>query len=446
MADLSLPAGAAPGRELSWRTWVPSVALFQLVYLVAFIDRQVISLLVTPLKQSLGLSDVQIGLLQGFAFTLVLSLSSLLTARMVDKGNRVHLLSGCMLLWCTMTVASGFAGDFWMLLLCRMGLAIAEAIVPVVVMSIICDITPRSSIPRAGALFLMASYIGSGMALLFGGPLLGWLGAHDGTAFMGFERFEAWRGVFIIVGAPGSLIALGMGILFKEPERLPTVAVLRGGQSVLAFLRTHKAFILTYMTLIAGANLINITNYAWVPTYLIRVHGLTAAEAGLSAGAVFVAAGIGGCLFGAWLMGRTTPERALRHVVGIMHRIILLLAVPLVLMALVPGPWMTLALLALSVFLLAIILSSALTPLQLFAPADVRGRVSAVAIVYSAALSGIGPLMVGMITDLGFQQIDRIGYSLAITYAGSVLVAAIAAGAAAAMARRIEEAASSSVS
>jgi predicted MFS family arabinose efflux permease len=440
-ADPAALAVASPAADpRSWRGWAPKLVLFQLVYLIAYLDRQVIGLLVIPIKQSLGLSDVQIGLLQGFAFTLVLSLSSLLTARIVDKGNRVNLLAACMFVWCAMTVLSAFAQNFTMLLLTRTGLAIAEAIVPVVVLSILCDVAPRASIARASALFLMASYFGSGLALLFGGPLLGWLGAFEGTAFMGFERFEAWRGVFIIVGAPGLLLAAAMRAWMAEPRRVASVGVLASTGSGVAFFRANARFILTFMTLVAGANLVNITNYAWVPSLLTRVHGMTVPQAGLSAGTVFVAAGLAGACFGAWLMGRTRPERALQHVVAMMFRLVVLLALPLLVMPLAPSASVALLMLAISVFLLAAVLTSALTPLQLFAPSEVRGRVTAMANVYSAALSGLGPLLTGLLTDGLFGDLTMIGYSLAITYAAAVAVAIVAGGAAARMAARIENA------
>ena len=112
--------------------------LFQRNFIgVAHVHRQILSIVVGPVKASLGLSDLQIGLLQGFAFTAVIAVTAVMTAPIVDKGNRVRLVGISMAIWCTMTIGCGLATNFGMMLFARTGLAIAEAVIPMAVLSLI---------------------------------------------------------------------------------------------------------------------------------------------------------------------------------------------------------------------------------------------------------------------------------------------------------------------
>jgi len=430
--------------QSSWRSWLPRVATLDLVYLLAYGTRQVPSLVVGPLRQSLHLSDVQIGLIQGFAFLLVYAISALVLSRIVDRGNRVRLVVVCLFVWSVLTVVSGLADDFAMLLITRIGMAMSQSIIPVTALSIIYDITPRASVPRASVIFMMAAYIGGGAAFMFGGPLLVWLGQYQGQAVMGFGSFEPWRGVFILAGLPGIVVGFLIFLFMREPQRRvePVQAAAQG--SLIAFLRHNARFLLCLMTMVAMINLVNITVLSWIPAFLMRVHHMAAGEAGVAAGITLVASGICGCMLGTYLMSQDNDAVALSHVVRMMVKLVTLLFVPLVLMPLMPLPQVGLGLLALDVVLLSAILSSALTPLQLFAGNDVRGRAMAVGALYTAAISGLGPVVVGALTDRIFHAPEAINYALAITFGVVGIIAMVAGWPAARMALRIDRAAAAS--
>lgn len=423
----------------SWQAWLPSLIVFQLVYLISYVDRQILSLVVGPVKASLRLDDVQIGLLQGFAFSMVMAVSAMVTASLVDTGNRVRLLGIAIICWCAMTIACGLAQDFWMLLFARSGLAIAEGVVPVAALSLLADIVPRTSLPRAGALLMLSPYLGSGAALLLGGPILVALQPYDGVQMPIVGTFEPWRGLFILLGAPGILLGAAILLFMAEPPRKKTDSTTPASKtSVIPFLKDNWRFLLTLMTFLTFLNTISQSIYSWTPTFMIRVYGYDPAQVGLVVGPIFVIAGTAGCLLGTYIMSAKAPETALTHVVRAMVRMMGLFTIPLLLFPLSPWPWLSLALLAVSLCLLASVASSTLTPATLFAPSEVRGRVIAVCALYSGGLGGMGPLFVGAITDWGFGSSARIDYALTISFAVVLVVAWMTGPRAAKMAARID--------
>ena len=425
--------------EAAWRSWLPSVGLFLFIYIISYVDRQILSIVVGPLKASLGVSDFQVGLLQGFAFSLVLAVAAVLTAPLVDRGNRVRVISICMLIWCMMTIWCGFASNFVTLLVARTGLALAEAVVPMAVLSIICDIAPRTSVPRAAALFMAAPYCGSGIALLLGGPLLATLGRYEGVIVPLVGPFEPWRGLFFALGAPGLVLAVLLLVVLREPQRRDDFALHEQRESVVPFLRANTKFLAYLLPFTAMIVLVSYTIYAWMPTYMIRTHGIAPAAAGITVGSIFVISGIGGCIFGSWIMSRSTGDLALSHVVRTMTRLSLCFGPLLLLMPLAPNAFIALVMLAVGFFLMTSALSSVMTPLPLFAPAHLRGRVTAFAGLCNAAVGGLGPMIVGAITDFIFRTPDRISYALTITFSGAFLIMLVTGPHAAAIAARIDQ-------
>jgi predicted MFS family arabinose efflux permease len=419
-SSLSVETSARGARSSAH--WLPLILLFLFIYTIAYIDRQILSLVVRPVKASLGLSDFQIGLLQGLAFSLVLAGAAACGSALIDRGNRIRLLATCIIVWCMMTVLCGLAQNFGMLLLARTGLALSEGIVPIAVMSIICDVVPKSTVPRASALFLAAPYLGSGFALLLSSPLLAMLAPYSGERMPLAGSFEPWRGLFFLLGFPGIAIGLLLFIFLREPARRAGPDAGDPSASVFPFLEANAGFLVPLLLSNAMLTLISYTIYAWSPTFMIRVHGLSTTTAGATVGSIFVIAGIGGCIFGSWAMSRSRDGRALSHVVRTIAILFLCLAFPLIAFPLVPDARLSLAALALAFFLMAAGLSSVMTPVALFAPAGLRGRTLAVAGLFYAGLGGLGPLAVGAANDFIFGSPDRIGDSLLLCLAAALLL------------------------
>lgn len=413
--------------------------VFNLVYILSYVDRQLLSLVVGPVKASLDLSDSQIGFLQGFGFSMVLALSALITARKVDTGNRTRLLGIAVISWCMMTILCGFAHSFTVLLIVRTGLAVAEAVVPMAVLSILSDLAPRASLPRAAALFMTSPYLGSGLALLFGGQLLALLMPYEGHVLPILGAFEPWRGLFILIGAPGIVMGLSILLFMREPARPASEGLAAGEVSVLPFLRNNASFLFVMMSFYAFLNSMALSIYAWTPTFMIRVHGMDTATIGLFIGPIIAICGVGGCILGTYVMSSGTPDHALSHVVRQSMRLTALATVPLLAMPLAPTPLLAMLLLGIGLTLNAAVMSSTLTPIQLFAPPQLRGRATAMCSLYSSAMGGMGPLAVGVLTDRIFRTPQGIAYSMVVSYSAALLVAWIVGPIAVRWATRIDD-------
>lgn len=199
------------------RYGVYALAVLFTAYVLAFIDRQLPSLVVGPLKRDLGLDDVQVGLLQGFGFALLLALAGLPLGRLIDTGARVRLLAAGVAAWSLLTAASGLAGGFAALFLCRMGVGAAESVMTPCAYSLIGDYLPGRRLGLWMSLYGMGAYVGSGLALLLGSAVLANLPA-GGIDLPELGRLAPWRLVFLLVGAPGLLAAAWASVL-REPER-----------------------------------------------------------------------------------------------------------------------------------------------------------------------------------------------------------------------------------
>ena len=185
------------------RAWY-ALSILTLVYAFNFIDRQLLAILQESIKADLGLSDSQLGLLTGFAFALFYVTAGIPIARWADRSNRRNIVSLALFVWSFMTAISGLAQNYLQLLLARVGVGVGEAGGSPPSHSMISDMFPPAQ--RAGALGFYST--GVSIGILFGFLLGGWL-----------NEFFGWRMAFLVVGAPGVLLALVVRFTVTEPRR-----------------------------------------------------------------------------------------------------------------------------------------------------------------------------------------------------------------------------------
>jgi len=266
-------------------------ALF-VVYIFNFLDRQILATLIQPIKQSIGASDTQMGMLAGLMFALFYTFLGLPIARQADRGSRVLLISLGLVVWSVMTAASSYARTFTQLALARMGVGVGEASFTPSAHSLIADYFPPQRRATAMAIFTIGANLGTFIASAGGG----WVAQNID-----------WRPAFLMVGLPGLLVALVFYRTVREPPRgrwdPPASRAPMALRQALEALASRRAFV--FITLSAALH--GFSSYGsgtWTTVFLMRVHGLNVAQAGLVIGTLTAVVGASGA-YGA---GRLTDR------------------------------------------------------------------------------------------------------------------------------------------
>ncbi len=192
------------------------LSVLVVVYILNFIDRQIMSILAVDIKADLGLTDADMGFLGGAAFAVFYALFGIPLGRLADNWSRVKLLSIGLALWSTMTALSGFARDQMTLTFARMGVGVGEATASPTAYSLISDYFPKKQRATALAIYSSGLYLGGGVSLFIGALIVkAWNGAYPGGGPLGLV---GWQAAFLAVGVPGLLVALWVATL-REPAR-----------------------------------------------------------------------------------------------------------------------------------------------------------------------------------------------------------------------------------
>jgi len=201
-------------KATSYSWYVLSVLV--VVYILNFIDRQILSILAVDIKADLGLTDADMGFLGGAAFAVFYALFGIPLGRLADNWSRVKLLSIGLALWSTMTALSGFARDQMTLTFARMGVGVGEATASPTAYSLISDYFPKKQRATALAIYSSGLYIGGGVSLFIGALIVkAWNDAYPGG---GPFDLVGWQAAFLAVGIPGLIVALWVAAL-REPVR-----------------------------------------------------------------------------------------------------------------------------------------------------------------------------------------------------------------------------------
>ncbi len=210
------PTSSAP-YPTSGQAWY-TVLVLMVMYVFSFIDRQILSMLVTPMKRDLQISDSQVGLLQGFAFALLYTVLGLPIGRLADRASRKGIIAAGVLVWSLMATACGFARTAVQLFFARVGVGVGEAALGPAAYSMITDSFPREKLGRAFSVYNMGIPLGSGVAMLVGGLVVGAVSGESNVTLPLLGEVRSWQLVFIVTGAPGLLLPLLL-LSVREPAR-----------------------------------------------------------------------------------------------------------------------------------------------------------------------------------------------------------------------------------
>jgi MFS family permease len=402
-------------------------------YALAFVDRQILSLLVGPIKRDLGLSDSRFGLLSGLAFAVLYTLMGLPLGRLVDTRNRRNIVVCGVTAWSIMTSLCSAARSFGSLFTARIGVGIGEAALSPAAFSIISDYFPKEQLGLALSIYSMGIFIGSGLALLVGGIVVDAVTLLPPVTLPVLGTIAAWRLTFVIVGVTG-LLFVPLGLTIREPLRRSVLkkpdgepAKLTLGE-ILIQLRMRWTSLLGISVTMIFSNASFFAFSAWVPAFFARVYAWTPGQTGKTLGFVVIAFGCTGMYAGGSLCNRWSRQgieiAPLR--VAVLGAIGVGIFMPLAF--LIPSAKATIALCAPALFFSALPIGSLFSSAQLLFPNQVRGVVGAL-VLFILNLGGqsLGPLGPGAFNDYLFHNEKMIGPSIALTVGICSILMVIAA-------------------
>lgn len=387
------------------------------VYIINFVDRSVLAVLLEPIKAEFALSDTELGLLSGLVFALFYVTLGVPIGYLADRWSRRNIIVGSMLVWCSMTVACGAAASFVQLLFARIGVAAGEAGCVAPAQSMISDYFSPEQRTSALALFASGAPIGVFIALLVGGWLEQWVG---------------WRGALIAVGLPGILVAFIVLFTVREPRRgMSGSAVTADSSPALSLADALRALAKrrTLLVVAVAGGLQGMVTYGvsgWLPAYYVRSSDLAPANISTILAVISgLVAGLGTILGGAaagWLARR--DRRWLLWIPAIATA----MATPLyVAVLMTPNVYSSFALLVPAAFLSSVFIAPLLSVAHGVSGVALRGTGIALVLFVSNLLGiGGGALLVGVISDAlsDLGPADSLRQGLLLLMVANVVAAA----------------------
>jgi MFS family permease len=430
-------AGARPGASApavieplkgAYRGYAMSLLLC--LYIVNFLDRQVVNILAEPIKHDLGLADWQLGLLTGLAFAGVYTVLGIPVARMAERANRPLIIGTAVAVWSAFTALCGLAANFWQLLLARFGVGVGEAGATPPAHSLIIDYVPPEKRSSALAFYGM------------GGPLGGLLGMALGGVV---ADMYGWRTAFLVAGAPGLLFALLAAFTLKEPRRglkRPVETTAPAGATIgetVKLLMSKRS----YRFLVLAMSLASIISYGFAPffaSFYLRNHAEVVAQTaagfglqsvgflGISIGLLAGVCGSLGMFTGGQLADSFASRDPRRYMYGAAIAAILG-AIAFVGAMFVSNLWLSLALFGINFAFASSWYGPAYTASFTVTPANMRATNSAMILFISNMIGlGLGPVVVGGVSDAFAASLgtaEGVRWSLTVLSSCSLIAAAM---------------------
>lgn len=383
------PAIAPPSRA---RAHLVLAVLF-LVYVFNFVDRQILGILIGPIKADLGVSDTAIGLLSGFTFAVFYTLAGIPIARFSDRGSRRGVIAFSLALWSLMTAATGLAQNFFQLVLTRIGVGVGEAGGSPPSHSLLSDYFPPERRATALALFGNGVYVGAGLAYLLGG----WVVTH----------FD-WRTAYLAVGLAGLPLALlVLATVAELPrglwERLAGAAPRTPPPQPSFTASVREIFAKpSFGWLVAASCWQSLAGYGiltWGAEFLVRVHGLSRMQIGVWMGTILLVGGCAGVSLGGWLSDRLGARDPRWYL--LLPACVAVLCLPFALLfLLLPTPFAALAAFAPYYAISNMYVGPLWATAQNLARPELRATASALLLfILNLVGLGLGPLVVGALND-----------------------------------------------
>lgn len=388
------------------RNW--ALFILTIVYTFNFIDRQILVILQEAIKTDLGLSDTQLGLLSGVSFALFYTFLGLPIARLADRHNRRNIIAIALTVWSGMTVLCGLAQNFVQLLLARMGVGVGEAGGSPPAHSMISDMFEQHKRSTALAIYSAGLYFGVFVGYSSGGYL---------------QEIYDWRTTFLIVGVPGVLLALLLRLSVREPARGLYDEGPKPKPRSLGETFSYLWKLESFPYIAFGCAMSGFVSYgtgSFMPSFMVRYHGISPSEIGLTLGFV---SGFGG-MIGTFLGGFLTDKYGAKNPSLYMWipGMTAVTAIPIALVAYLTGDkWTMLGTYFIVVVLSTLYLGPAIAVTHRMVAGNMRALSSAVLFfVLNLIGLGLGPLFVGAVSDFEMARTGSDGLQTALIVGTSI--------------------------
>ncbi|MEN3974523.1 MFS transporter [Emcibacter sp. SYSU 3D8] len=423
------PGASTPKHGNGYLVWV--VFILTLASTFSIIDRQILNVMIGPIKRDLDISDSQMGLLMGAAFAVLYNLLSYPAGWMADRYNRRNLMAGGIAAWSLMTVVCGTAHSYVTLFAARMGVGVGEAALAPAAYSTMADYFKAARLPLAIGVVGAAPFLGQGLAGLVGGPLIDYLEARPQMSVPVLGEIYSWQAVFWLVGLPGLVVAL-LFFTIREPRRHGKTEADGKGvpfSVVWSFVKSRRAFFVLIFTGYLALSTQGWSLMLWIYEYFVREHGLTRTQVGVPYGIISIVAGISGSVFAGGFAGYWISKGRKDGTLRLVFIGTCLLGPSAVVLTLLPSAYAAIALLIPVTFLMAMppgLISSAL---QQIAPNELRGQMIAFYMIAVNFLSYlVAPQLPPALDLLIYGREDTLGVSISVLAAINYSIAAICIG------------------
>jgi len=360
------------------------------VYTFNIVDRQILALLMEPIKQDLQLSDTALGFMSGIAFALFYATLGIPIARLADRSHRVNIIAISLALWSGMTVLTGLVSNFWQLLIARIGVGVGEAGCTPPAHSLIADYFVKTERNRAISIYMMGPPIG----IMIGFFVAGWL-----------NELYGWRIAFISLGLPGLIMAVVVKLAVREPAREQSSASSANRQKQYSTLETflclwRKRAFRRLVIALALINFVGVGSGQWVPSFFIRNHGMSTGELGMWLSVMTGLSGIIGIYIGNYITQRYARDNeSLKLRILAIGTLLMLVTVPLYLFS--SHKYSALMLYGLTTLLFFLHYGPCYSMVLNLAQPRMRAMASAVTLLIVNLIGmGLGPQAVGIMADL----------------------------------------------
>lgn len=394
-----------------------------LAYTCSFIDRQILTLLIEPIRRDLQVTDTQVSLLGGLAFSIFYTTLGIPLARLADQTHRRNLMTIGLAFWTAATAACGLARGFWGLFAARVAVGVGEAALSPAAFSLLSDYFPPQRLARAISVYSTGVYFGAGLALMIGGSVIRLVSTAPTRELPLVGAIYPWQLTFFVVGAIGLPIILLM-FTIREPIRrglaARTARAQAGGKpsswpALRDFMRENARTLVCHISAFTLYGIAIGSYLFWSPSFMMRTHGWAAPRAGLTVGALMFTLGTAGVYCGGWLADRLAlggrSDAMLRAAwIGMLCGVPFIVATPLL-----DDERLATVGLAGAIFFLAFPQGLPAAALQVVTPNPLRAQMTAIYFfVGNLIANGFGPTIPALLTDYVFEDPRMLRYAIAM--------------------------------